>query len=121
MNTGSLDVYEQILSTPNIDKYIDAIGFQWEGANAMKEILRRHPQYEAIQTENECGSGTFDWNAGAHTFQLANHYLANKVTTYYYWNAILKDNGISSLLQRQESTISEQAPAFLSSKRQRPE
>lgn len=95
MNTGSLDVYEQILSTPNIDKYMDAIGFQWEGANAMKEILRRHPQYEAIQTENECGSGTFDWNAGAHTFQLANHYLANKVTTYYYWNAILKDNGIS--------------------------
>ena len=95
MNTGALDVYEQILSTPNIDKYMDAIGFQWEGANAMNEILRRHPQYEAIQTENECGSGTFDWNAGAHTFQLANHYLANKVTTYYYWNAILKDNGIS--------------------------
>jgi len=95
MNTGSVDVFEQILNTPNIDKYMDAIGFQWEGANAMNEVLRRHPQYEAIQTENECGSGTYDWNAGAHTFQLANHYLANKVTTYYYWNAILKDNGIS--------------------------
>lgn len=95
MNTGSLDVYEQILSTPNIDKYMDAIGFQWEGGNQINEVLTRHPQYEAIQTENECGSGTFDWNAGAHTFQLANHYLANKVTTYYYWNAVLKDNGIS--------------------------
>lgn len=95
MNTGSLDVFEQILNTPGIDKYVDAVGFQWEGAQAMKEVLYRHPQYEAIQTENECGSGTFDWNAGAHTFQLVNRYLANNVTTYYYWNAILKDNGIS--------------------------
>lgn len=95
MNTSSLDVYEQILNTPDIDKYMDAIGFQWEGANAMNEVLRRHPNYEAIQTENECGSGTYDWNAGAHTFQLVNHYLFNKVTTYYYWNAILKDNGVS--------------------------
>lgn len=95
MNTASLDIYEQILNTPNIDKYMDAIGFQWEGANAMNEVLRRHPNYEAIQTENECGRGTYDWNAGAHTFQLVNHYLRNQVTTYYYWNAILKDNGIS--------------------------
>lgn len=95
MNTGSVDVFEQILNTPNIDKYMDAIGFQWEGGNAINEVLRRHPNYEAIQTENECGSGTYDWNAGAHTFQLVNHYLCNKVTTYYYWNAILKDNGIS--------------------------
>lgn len=95
MNTGSLDVYEQILNTPDIDKYVDAVGFQWEGANAMKEVLYRHPQYEAIQTENECGSGTYDWNAGAHTFYLVNRYLSNNVTTYYYWNAILKDNGIS--------------------------
>ena len=95
MNTGSMDVYEQILATPGIDRYMDAIGFQWEGGGAMNEVLQRHPGYEAIQTENECGSGTFDWNAGAHTFELVNHYLSNRVTTYYYWNAILKDNGIS--------------------------
>lgn len=95
MNTGSVDVFEQILATPGIDRYMDAIGFQWEGGGAMNEVLRRHPGYEAIQTENECGSGTYDWNAGVHTFELVNHYLNNRVTTYYYWNAILKDNGIS--------------------------
>lgn len=95
MNTASMDVFEQILTTPNIAETMDAVGFQWEGGQAIKEVMRRHPDYEAIMTESECGYGSFDWKAAAHTFQLANHYLSNKVTTYYYWNAILKDNGIS--------------------------
>ena len=95
MNTGSLDVFEQILNTPNIGKYCKQIGFQWEGANAMTETLTRHPEYEAVMTESECGSGTFDWSAAAHTFYLINRYLANNITTYTYWNAILKDNGVS--------------------------
>lgn len=96
MNTASLDVYEQILNTPSIAETMDAVGFQWEGGQAINEVLRRHPNYEAIQTESECGYGSFDWKAAAHTFQLANHYLANRVTTYYYWNAILKDKGTST-------------------------
>lgn len=58
--------------------------------------MARHPDMEAVQTESECGSGTFDWKAAEHTFQLINHYLANRVTTYTYWNAILKDKGTSS-------------------------
>lgn len=96
MNTGSLDVYEQILNTPGVKDYVSQIGFQWEGGRQIHEVMARHPDMEAVQTESECGSGTFDWKAAEHTFQLINHYLANRVTTYTYWNAILKDKGTSS-------------------------
>lgn len=95
MNTASTDVFETILNTPGVDKYVKQIGFQWEGANALPEMCRRHPGYEMALSEVECGSGTFDWSAAAHTFQLLNHNLANNVTFVSYWNAILKDNGIS--------------------------
>lgn len=105
MNTGSQDVFEQILATPNIGKYCKQIGFQWEGANAMTETLTRHPEYEAVMTESECGSGTFDWNAANHTFYLINRYLANRVTTYTYWNAILKDKGISTWGWQQNALV----------------
>ncbi len=105
MNTGSLDVYEQILNTPDIGKYCTQIGFQWEGAGPMTEVLARHPEYEAVMTESECGGGTFDWNAATHTFHLINHYLANRVTTYTYWNAILKDKGVSTWGWQQNALV----------------
>ncbi len=105
MNTASVNVFEQILTTPNIGKYCTKIGFQWEGGTAINEVMTRHPEYEAVMTESECGSATFDWSAAAHTFSLINHYLANRVTTYTYWNAILKDNGISPWGWKQNALV----------------
>ena len=105
MNTASMNVFEQILTTPNIGKYCTRIGFQWEGGTAINEVMTRHPEYEAVMTESECGSATFDWSAAAHTFSLINHYLANRVTTYTYWNAILKDNGISPWGWKQNALV----------------
>jgi len=105
MNTGSLDVYEQILNSEDVGRYCKQIGFQWEGGKQIHEVMARHPQYEAVMTESECGSGTFDWGAAVHTFQLVNHYLANGVTTYSYWNAILKDKGLSTWGWQQNALV----------------
>lgn len=44
-----------------------------------------------MQTESECGSGTFDWKATEHTFNLINHYLGSGCEEYTFWNAILCD------------------------------
>jgi glucosylceramidase len=96
MNTNRYDVFKTILESPGVSTYCKQVGFQWEGGQQIANIRRDYPDFELVQTESECGSGTFDWNAAAHTFQLCNHYLANGVTTYTYWNAILKDNGASN-------------------------
>ena len=95
MNTNRYDVYTTILNTTNISNYVKQIGFQWEGGKQIGAVRAAYPDYEYVMTESECGSGTFDWGAAEHTFQLCNHYLANGCTTYSYWNAILKDNGVS--------------------------
>jgi len=105
MNTASVDVFEQILNTENIGKYVSRIGFQWEGGGAINEIMWRHPEYEAVMTESECGGGTFDWSAAAHTFQLINHYLGNGVTTYTYWNLMLQDGGYSTWGWKQNALV----------------
>lgn len=96
MNTNRKDVYETILNSTDVGRYCSQIGFQWEGGQQIAAVRKAYPDYEMVMTESECGSGTFDWNAAAHTFRLCNHYLANGVTTYTYWNAILKDKGTSS-------------------------
>ncbi len=105
MNTNHYDVFNTILSTPNIGKYCKQIGFQWEGGQQIAAVRAAFPDYECVMTESECGSGTFDWGAASHTFQLCNHYLANGVTTYSYWNAILKDGGYSTWGWKQNALV----------------
>lgn len=105
MNTNHVeDVYEVILNYRSksenpefngkkLSEMFDGIGFQWEGRDAIAEMRRRYPDLEFIQTESECGAGTFDWRAGAHTFELIHHYLNNGCVTYTNWNSILGGNG----------------------------
>lgn len=104
-NTDHWDVFTTGLGTTDIDKYVDIVGLQWEGGRVISRIRSTWPQYELWQTESECGSGTFDWSAAAHTFQLINHYLANGVTTYTYWNAILDNGGYSTWGWKQNSLV----------------
>lgn len=104
-NTNHWDVYTTGLGVADIEKYVDIIGLQWEGGQLISRIRSTFPQYELWQTESECGSGTFDWSAAAHTFQLINHYLGNGVTAYTYWNAILDNGGYSTWGWKQNSLV----------------
>lgn len=105
INTADWNVFTGILNTPDISRYVKQVGIQWEGRQQIANVRRTWPEYELVQTESECGSGTFDWNAAVHTFELCNHYLANGVTTYTYWNAILQDGGFSSWGWRQNALV----------------
>lgn len=104
-NTNRWDVYTTVLETTDLSEYVDIVGIQWEGGQRAAQLQSTYPQYELWQTESECGSGTFDWGAAAHTFQLINYYLANGITTYTYWNAILEGGGFSSWGWKQNALI----------------
>lgn len=105
LNTGSIDVVEEILAHPDMEQYFTAVGVQWEGSNIFRETAYRHPHYALHQTESECGSGTFDYSAAGHTFELYNNYVSGGCEKYTYWNAILKDDGCSTWGWLQNSLI----------------
>jgi len=46
-----------------------------------------------VQTETECGDGSFDWKAAEYTFTLMKHYFNHGVNLYTYWNMVL-DGGV---------------------------
>ncbi|WP_297271985.1 glycoside hydrolase family 30 beta sandwich domain-containing protein [uncultured Bacteroides sp.] len=107
LNTNRLDIIDKILSDSRIQncKEIKGIGFQWWGGQTLPTIRKKFPKYRYIQTESECGSGTFDWKAAEHTFNLINHYLGNGCEEYTFWNAILCDEGKSSWGWKQNALI----------------
>ena len=105
LNTNRFEVVDKILSDPRMHETVDGLGFQWWGGQILPGIRKKYPQYKYMQTENECGSGTFDWKAAEHTFDLINHYLGNGCEEYTFWNAILCDEGTSAWGWKQNALI----------------
>lgn len=96
LNTNRLDCVEKVLSDPRMKDAVEGIDFQWWGGGILPQIRTKYPNYKYMQTESECGSGTFDWKAAEHTYNLINHYLGNGCEEYTIWNAILCDKGTSA-------------------------
>ena len=80
-------------------------GFQWEGSQIIPQVRNKYPHLRIVQTESECGSGTFDWRAAEHTFGIINDYLGKGCEEYTFWNVILCDRGESAWGWRQNALI----------------
>ncbi len=105
INTNRYDVVDKILSDPRMSETVKGVGFQWEGGQILPRIREKYPQYKYVQTESECGWGSFDWKSAEHTFGLINHYLGNGCSEYTFWNAILADEGKSAWGWKQNALI----------------
>lgn len=105
INTNRIELVDKILSDPRMKDAVEGIGFQWWSGQILPEIRKKYPNYKYMQTESECGSGTFDWKAAEHTFHLINHYLGSGCEEYTFWNAILADEGTSGWGWKQNALV----------------
>ena len=105
INTNRYDVSDKVLSDSLMPASIKGVGFQWEGGQILPAIRKKYPDYRYVQTEGECGWGSFDWGAAEHTFERINHYLGNGAEDYTFWNFILPDDGCSGWGWKQNALI----------------
>jgi len=105
INSNRYDAVDEVLSDPRAAETFQGVGFQWEGGQILPKVRAKFPNYKYVQTESECGWGSFDWGAAEHTFGLINHYLGNGCEEYTFWNAILYDDGVSGWGWKQNALI----------------
>ena len=106
-NTNRFEEVDGILSDSvmNGKDIFTGLGFQWEGSQIIPQVRNKYPHLKVVQTESECGSGTFDWRAAEHTFGIINDYLGKGCEEYTFWNVILCDRGESAWGWRQNALI----------------
>ncbi len=95
-----------ILSDPECRKYVEGIGYQWDGKGAVQRTRHAFPEIPMVQTENECGDGANTWNYALYVFNLMWDYFTNGTTAYTYWNMVLPEGGESTWGWKQNSMIS---------------
>ncbi|MDR2809294.1 MAG: beta-glycosidase [Tannerellaceae bacterium] len=96
---------DTILTHPTAGKYIQGVGFQWAGKEALPKIHAKYPNLRLYQTEQECGNGKNDWKGATYSWNLMKHYLNNGVSGYLYWNISLMQGGISRWGWAQNSLV----------------
>ncbi len=105
LNTNRFDFVDQVLSNSRMAQIMKGVAFQWEGGQILPRIRAKYPQLKYMQSESECGWGSFDWKSAEHTFGLMNHYIGKGCEEYTFWNAILADNGMSGWGWKQNALI----------------
>ena len=99
------EMWDKIVTDPEVGPYVKGMGFQWAGKDALPELHRRHPELPCYMTEQECGDGRNDLAGAMHSWDLMKHYIGNGVQSYFYWNTSLLEGGISTWGWRQNSLV----------------
>ncbi len=107
VNHGDIRKYADIVwGDPLLRQRIVGVGYQWDGKHAAAETRRKYPDRKIMQTENECGDGSNDIDAGLYTFGLLKKYFDAGTNSYIYWNMVLDESGMSTWGWKQNSMIS---------------
>jgi glucosylceramidase len=105
INSRNLEVFDTVLSNPEVRKYISGVGVQYEGLDVVDKIGKKYPELNLMQTETPCGDGLFSWNDAENTFGTIKSYLDKGVKSYMYWNMILDSTGESSWGWKQNAQV----------------
>ncbi len=103
--TRYTDYAGYVLLDEKCRKAIKGISYQWAGKYAIQQTRDDYPEFEYIQSENECGNGKNLWEYALYVFELMRHYFRNGITAYIYWNMILGETGESTWGWNQNSMI----------------
>lgn len=105
MERATEALVDTVIQDPKSGPYIEGVGFQWAGKNALPGIHKKYPDLLTYQTEQECGNGMNDWAGAMHSWDLMKYYLNNGVSVYEYWNTSLLKGGISRWGWAQNSLV----------------
>jgi glucosylceramidase len=102
---GNRQLLDRVMADPVANKYIQGVGVQWAGKNAIHSIRQEYPQLAIYQSEQECGNGKNEWSYAGYCWDLMKHYLRNGTSGYMYWNLSLEKGGKSQWGWPQNSLV----------------
>ena len=105
LNTDRITDVQLVMNDVEASRYLDGMGFQWEGKDICYPLHLQYPGKPVMCTENECGDGKFNWAGAEHTWWLIKAYIEGGCGIYTYFNMVLKDAGTSSWGWNQNTLI----------------
>lgn len=94
-----------VLSDSLTNKYLTGVGLQYSGQKLMQKIHQTYPDLKISQTETECYNGKNTWDEGLLTYSKIIEDTRNFASSYFFWNMVLDESGLSNWNWKQNSLI----------------
>ena len=99
------DYIDPVLGDPKTAAGITGVGLQYGGQAAMLATHEKYPGKKLAQTETECYGGGNAWDQGLITFGRIIQNTTNFANSYFFWNMVLDESGLSRWNWRQNSLL----------------
>jgi glucosylceramidase len=95
-----------VLDDPKANAFLTGIAFQYDSQNLIGQASLLYPDKKLMQSETECRSGENSFADAQRLYALMLHYLGNNASSYFMWNMVLDETGLSTWKWRQNAMIS---------------
>ena len=95
VNDNMADYVEPVLGDPKTAAGIAGVGFQYGGQKLLLATNEKYPGKKLAQTETECYGGWNAWDQGLITFGRIVEDTSNFAGSYFFWNMVLDESGLS--------------------------
>ncbi|MEO7100593.1 MAG: glycoside hydrolase family 30 protein [Luteolibacter sp.] len=99
------DYIDTVLGDPKTAAGITGVGLQYGGQKTMLATHEKYPNVKLAQTETECYGGWNPWDQGLSTFGRIIENTSHFAGSYFYWNIVLDESGLSSWNWKQNSLL----------------
>ena len=99
------DYIDPVLGDPKTAAGITGVGLQYGGQATMLATHEKYPGKKLAQTETECYGGGNAWDQGLITFGRIIQNTTNFANSYFFWNMVLDESGLSRWNWRQNSLL----------------
>jgi glucosylceramidase len=105
LNENLDEFVDPVLGDPATGPQIVGVGYQYGGQKMFRATHEKYPSKKLAQTETECYGGANTWDQALITFNRLVDGTANFAGSYFFWNMVLDESGLSRWNWRQNSLI----------------
>jgi glucosylceramidase len=99
------DYIDPVLGDSKTAEGITGVGLQYGGQATMLATHEKYPNVKLAQTETECYGGWNAWDQGLITFGRIVENTSHFAGSYFFWNMVLDESGLSRWNWRQNSLL----------------
>ena len=105
VNEHLAEYVDPVLSDAKTSAAIVGVGYQYGGQKTLLATHEKYPGKKLAQTETECYGGGNAWDQALLTFSHLIEDTADFANSYFFWNIVLDESGLSRWNWRQNSLL----------------
>ncbi len=94
-----------VFDDPKASAFLTGAAYQYDSQNQIAVASQLYPEKKFMQSETECRNGKNSWDDAMHLYALMNRYIDGGASSYFAWNMVLDETGMSTWKWRQNALI----------------